>query len=130
VLRSGHVVGWALALLGAEYAVHFSAEGKVLDEITPAYAGGFLLVGELAFWSIESRVAAWSEPGLVGRRLMYVIASGAAATCVAAIALVLAAASGGGGLALEAGGVAAAIGALVLLAVLVRRSVPEVDSRA
>jgi hypothetical protein len=43
--------------------------------------------------------------------------------------LVVAAASGGGGAALEAIGVAAAIGALVLVAVLARRGSTEVDSR-
>ena len=54
------------------------------------------------------------------------VSAGAAA--VAGLVLVVAAASGGGGAALEAIGVAATIGALGLVAVLVRRSATEVDS--
>lgn len=127
--RSGTVLGWALAALGGEYAVLFAAEGSVLDELTPVYAGAFVLVAELAFWSIERRVPAWSEPGLVERRLAYLGGSSAGAAAVAGLVLVIAAASGGGGAALEAIGVAAAIGALVLVAVLARRGSTEVDSR-
>jgi hypothetical protein len=130
LVRSGHVLGWGLAALGAEYAVHFAAEGRVFDAVTPVYAAGLILVAELAFWSIESRVAAWSEPGLVERRLAYVAATAVGAAVVAALALVVAAASRGGGLVLEAAGVASAIAVVMLLAVLVRRSVPEVDSQA
>ena len=80
------------------------------------YAGAFILVAELAFWSIERRVPAWSEPGLVERRLAYIVGACAAAAAIAALVLVAAAASGGGGVALEAIGVAAAIGALILVA--------------
>ncbi len=130
--RSGAILGWALVALGAEYTVLFTAQGPALDEVTPLYAGAFLLVAELAFWSIERRVPAWSAPGLVERRLTRLAAVTLGAMALAAAVLVLAAASGGGGggVALEAIGVAAAIGALVLLAVLVRRSATEVDSGA
>lgn len=126
--RSGPVLGWALAALGGEYAVLFAAQGRALDELTPLYAGAFLLVAELAFWSIERRVSAWSEPGLAERRLARVAGACAGAAAVAGLVLVVAAASGGGGIALEAIGVAATIGALALVAVLIRRSATEVDS--
>jgi hypothetical protein len=126
--RSGPVVGWGLAALGGEYAVLFEAQSRALDELTPLYAGAFLLVAELAFWSIEPRVPAWSEPGLVDRRLAYVAGVSAGAAAVAGLVLVVAAASGGGGAVLEAIGVAASIGALGLVAMLVRRSATEVDS--
>lgn len=127
--RSGPVLGWGLAALGGEYAVLFAAQGRALDELTPVYAGAFVLVAELAFWSIERRVPAWSEPGLVERRLAHLAGASAGAAALAGLVLVVAAASGGGGVALEAIGVAAAIGALALVAVLVRRSATEVDSR-
>jgi hypothetical protein len=127
--RSGPVLGWGLAALGGEYAVLFAAQAGALDELTPLYAGAFFLVAELAFWSIEPRVPAWSEPGLVDRRLAYVAGVSAGAAAVAGLVLVVAAASGGGGAALEAIGVAATIGALGLVAMLVRRSATEVDSR-
>ncbi len=128
--RSGAILGWALVALGAEYTVLFAAQGPALDELAPLYAGAFLLVAELAFWSIERRVPAWSAPGLVERRLARLAVVSLGAIVLAAAVLVLAAASGGGGVALEAIGVAAAIGALVLLALLVRRSATEVDSSA
>ena len=126
--RSGPVLGWGLAALGGEYAVLFAAQSHALDELTPLYAGAIFLVAELAFWSIEPRVPAWSEPGLVERRLAYLAATSAGAAAVAGLVVVVAAASGGGGAALEAIGVAATVGALGLVAMLVRRSATEVDS--
>ncbi len=126
--RSGPVLGWGLAALGGEYAVLFAAQSHALDELTPLYAGAFFLVAELAFWSIEPRVPAWSEPGLAERRLAYLAGVSAGAAAVAGLVLVVAAASGGGGAALEAIGVVATIGALGLVALLVRRSATEVDS--
>jgi hypothetical protein len=127
--RSGPLLGWGLAALGGEYGVLFTAEGRALDELTPLYAGALVLVAELAFWSIERRVSAWSEPTLVERRLARLATTTIGAAGVAAVVIVAAAASsGGGGIALEAIGVAAAIGALALVAVLVQRSAAEVDS--
>lgn len=120
--RSGAVLGWGLAILGGEYAVLFAAQGRALDELTPVYAGAFLLVAELAFWSIERRVPAWSDPCLFERRLAHLAGVSAGAAVVAGLVLVVAAASGGGGVALEAIGVAAAIGTVALVAVLVRRT--------
>lgn len=128
-IRSGPVLGWGLAALGSEYAVLFAAQGQALDDLTPLYAGAFVLVAELAFWSIERRVPAWSERGLVERRFAHMVGVSMGAAVVAALVIVVAAASGGGGAALEAIGVAAAIGALALVAVLVRRGGTEVDSR-
>jgi hypothetical protein len=129
VARAGPALGWGLAALGGEYAVLFAAQGAALDRLTPLYAGAFVLVAELGFWSIERRVPAWSEPGLNERRLAYLAGTSAGAAAVAGLVLVAASASGGGGVSLEAVGVAATIGALALVAVLVRASGAEVDSR-
>ena len=90
----GAVLGWGLAALGGEYAVLFAAQSHALDELTPLYAGAFFLVAELAFWSIEPRVPAWSEPGLVERRLAYLAGVSAGAAAVAGLVLVVAAAVG------------------------------------
>jgi hypothetical protein len=130
VARSGPGLGWGLAALGGVYAVWFAEQGSALDELTPAYAAAFILVAELGFWSIEPRVEAWSDPELPLRRLAYLVVTCGGAAAVAALVLVLAAAGGGGGAVLEAVGVAAVIGALALLGVLVRRSATEVDSGA
>jgi hypothetical protein len=110
-----------LALLG-EYAVLFSSEGATLDRYTPAYAVGFLFVAEVAFWSIERRVPAWSDDWLLEWRLGRLAGVCVAAALVAGFVMVnAAAATGGGGIALESAGVVAAIGSIVLLALLMRR---------
>jgi hypothetical protein len=121
-------VGWAgalgcgLAVLGGEYAVLFAAEGATLDRLTPVYAVGFLFVAEVAFWSIERRVPAWTEAPVLEWRLAGLAATCAGAAGIAALATVSAAvATGGGGVVLESFGVGAAIGSVVILAVLMRR---------
>ena len=115
-------LGLGLAALGSEYAVLFAAEGSTLDGLTPVYAAGLLLVAELAFWSIERRVAAWSEPTALEWRLARLGVACLGAASVAALAtLSSAAATGGGGVVLESFGVGAAIGSVVILALLMRR---------
>ena len=129
VARSPGGIGFALVGLGSAYAVLFAAEGSHLDRVTPVYAAGLLFVAELAFWSIEARVAAWSDPELVVWRLARLAMVCAGAAVLAAVVVAeAAAANGGGGLLLEALGVAAAIGAVALVMALVRRS--TVDSGA
>jgi hypothetical protein len=122
VARSGGAIGWGLAALGGEYAVWFDAQGSALDEYAPLYAATFVLVAELAFWSVERRVEAAAEPDLVLWRLGYLSAVCAGAAGIGGLVLVESAAGGGGGPGLEAVGVASVIGALALVGVLVRRS--------
>ena len=122
VARSPGALGIGLALLGADYAVLFVAEGGALDQFTPVYADGFILVAELGFWSIESRIPAWSEPAVAEWRLARIAGACIGAAVLAALALVAAAAATGtGGLALESLGVVAVLGSLVLITVLVGR---------
>jgi len=128
--RSALSVGWALVALGGEYAVLFASRGRQLDEVTPLFAAGFVLVAELAFWSLERRVAAWTEHWLLVRRLGYLAGTCLLAAFVSGLVLVVAAAWQGGGSPLEALGVVSAIGAFALVAGFVYRSVTEVDSRA
>lgn len=118
-IGSSASLGWGLAALLAEYAVLFTAEGRSLDELTPVYAAGLLLVGELAFWAIEPRASTWVDPGLLERRLGFLASACAGAALVAALVLVVAAV-GGGGVVLDAAGAAAAVGILALTALLVR----------
>ena len=119
-------IGLALVSLGGTYTVLFEAEGSRLDRLAPAYATGLLLIAELAFWSIESRVPAWSDPELVIWRLARLALACAGAAVLGAVVIADAsAASGGGGLFLETLGVAAAIGAVVLVVVLLRRTAFE-----
>ena len=127
VARSSAGIGFALVSLGATYGVLFTAEGSRLDRLAPVYAAGLLLVAELAFWSVESRVPAWSDPELVIWRLARLALACAGAAVLGAIVIADASAgTGGGGLVLETLGVAAVIGAIVLVTALVRRA--AVDS--
>jgi hypothetical protein len=120
-------IGFALVSLGGTYAVLFAAEGSRLDRLTPGYAAGLFLVAELSFWSIESRVPAWTDPELAIWRLARLgVACAAAAVLGAVVIADASAANGGGGLLLETLGVVAAIGAVALVAALVRRA--AVDS--
>lgn len=122
--RWSGAVGLGLAALGGEYAVLFAAESAHLDRTAPVYAIGFLLVAELAFWSIEPRVPAWADPVVFELRLARLAVTCALAGIVAGLVVVDSTAiSGGGGFGLEALGVGAAVGSLLLLAGLVRRSV-------
>ncbi|HEU5065629.1 MAG TPA: hypothetical protein VFT86_07035 [Gaiellaceae bacterium] len=122
LVRWPGALGLGLAALGSEYAVLFAAEGSTLDRLTPVYAAGLLLVAELAFWSIERRVPAWSEPTALEWRLARLGAACVGAAGVASLATVsAAAATGGGGVVLEGFGVGAAIGSVVILALLMRR---------
>ena len=120
--RSPSLLGLGLAVLGADYAVLFVAEGSALDRFTPAYAAGFMLVAEVGFWSIEPKIPAWSEAAVAELRLARIAGACIGAAALAALALVAAsAASGTGGLALESLGVVAATGSVVLITVLVSR---------
>jgi hypothetical protein len=123
IARSAGGIGFSLTALGGSYAVLFAAEGSHLDRVTPVYAAGLILVAELAFWSIDARVAAWSDPELIVWRLARLaLACAGAATLASIVVADAAAATGGGGVLLEALGVAAAVGAVALVTALVRRS--------
>jgi hypothetical protein len=124
--QSPSAIGFALVALGGAYAVLFAAEGSHLDRVAPVYAAGLLLVAELSFWSIERRIAAWADPEVVVWRLARLALACAGAGLLAAIVVADAsAARGGGGVVLEAIGVAAVLGAIVLVVLLLRHHAPE-----
>jgi hypothetical protein len=121
-LLLGLAVRWSaalavsVALLGAQQAVRLALGPDALDAWAPLVAGGLLLVAELAWWSIEPRVPAWSEPWLAWRRLATVLLTCAGASLVSALVVVAAGAEIGGGFAIELLGVIAATAALALVA--------------
>jgi hypothetical protein len=114
-------VATGLTLLGAQYAVLFSAGPEAVDEWTPFYAAGFLLSAELSFWSTEPRVPAWSDLEVVLRRVGTVLAACLGAAGIAAVVIIAAGASLGDSLVAEAVGLGSAVTALAFLAGLVRR---------
>ena len=117
--RSEGLLPWALALGGAQYAVFLVLERGAVDAYAPLYAAGLLLSAELGYWSVERHVEG-DRPGLGRRRLSLVVASCLAAGGLGGVILTASELSVSGGLGLEILGVAAAVGALALLARLAR----------
>jgi hypothetical protein len=117
---SGALVPWALAALGGEYVAWLALRGGGVDTRAPLYAGGLLLVVELAYWALERRSRARPDVELEVRRALRLLAGTALAMVAGAAVLAASAVSFDGGVALEALGVAAAIAVLVLVAALAR----------
>jgi hypothetical protein len=112
-----------VAILGAQQAVRLALGSEELDTWAPASAGFLLLVAELAWWSIEPRVPAWSEQWLAPLRLVSVLAVCATGAVLAGIVLLVASSKVGGGVVLELVGVLAAISALAVVAWVARTHV-------
>jgi hypothetical protein len=114
-----------IVLLGAEQAVRLANGPDSVDPWTPVYAAGLLLAAELAWWSIEPRVASWSEDWLALRRLAAIVGVCAAGALIAAVIVLAAGAPLTGGAGLELTGVLAAVAAVAVVAALARRPVRE-----
>jgi hypothetical protein len=115
-------IPWALVGLGAEYAVALRLDDAGLDPRAPLLAALLLVCGELAYWCLELRAPAADEPGLLPRRAALLAATGAAAFALGALLLAIAHAHAAGGIALQAAGVAGAVGAVGVCLWLIRRT--------
>jgi hypothetical protein len=113
----------ASARLGAEQAVRLATGPSHADPWTPLYAAGFLLAAELAWWSIEPRVPAFSELPVLVNRLAVVTLSCAGGAVLAALVVLAAGAPLRGGVGLEVVGVIAAAAALTVVATVARTRV-------
>jgi hypothetical protein len=118
--RWGAALAFGVALVGAEQAVWLARGPDALDPWTPLYAGAFLLVAELAWWSLEERVPAWAERGAAPGRLLTVLFACVGGSIVAALVVLAAGAPIHGGFALELAGVLAATAALAVVAAVAR----------
>ena len=112
------VVAWAVALLGAAYATALLLRGGTIDGLAPVVAVGLLLTAELAYWSLEPHLP--SDRGIARRRAQRLALLALVGGGVSALVLAASEAAGRGGLGLEALGVAAAAGALAVVAWLSR----------
>jgi hypothetical protein len=119
-VRWSAAVAFAVGLLGAEQAVRLADGPAALDSWTPLYAAAFLLLAELAWWSLEPRVAAWTERDAALRRLATVLLMCATGSFVSALVVIAAGAPIHGGFGLELAGVLAATAALAVVAVVAR----------
>jgi hypothetical protein len=113
-------VPWAIAGLGAGYAATLG--GEDLDSRVPLYAASLLVTAELAYWSLRLRQAAPDETGMALRRLLGVLAAAAMGLIAGTLLVAIAHVPLRGGLAVEAVGIAAAIGALMMLLLAARRA--------
>jgi hypothetical protein len=112
------VVG--LVCLGADQAVRLATGPSRVDPWTPVYAAAFLLTAELAWWSIEPRVPAWSDWEVLVRRLAAIASWCVGGALLAALVVLAAGAPLTGGVGLELVGVAAAVTAIAVVAVVAR----------
>jgi hypothetical protein len=117
------VVG--IACLGAQQAVRFATGPSRVDPWTPVYAAGFLLAAELAWWSIEPRVAAWSDWEVTFRRVLAIAGCCVGGALLAALVVLAAGAPLSGGFGLELVGVAAAVTAIAVVAAVARLPAQE-----
>jgi hypothetical protein len=117
------VVAWALALLGAGYAVALALgpERATVDAAVPLVAAALLVVAELAYWSLELRAPGSWEGPLLTRRLAALGALALVSLALGSIVVVATAVELRGGLGLDLVGVAAAVATLAVLAGLARR---------
>jgi len=116
LLRFPAFVPWSLVPLVGEYAAFILLEGR--DPFAPLVAAAVVLVAELGYWGVEPQ--ALPARRVAVRRAATLVLVAAAAAGVAAFVLGASELALGGGLGLEALGVAAAVGALALLAALAR----------
>jgi hypothetical protein len=113
-------VPWAVVGLGAEYAV--SLRGEELDGRVPLFAVGLLVVAELAYWALQLRRGPRDEPGMAQGRIVALLIAGTTGLIAGSLLVVVGSVPLRGGLAVEALGLTAAVGALMILLSLARRA--------
>ncbi len=115
------VVPWVLLALGAAAAASFADGGD--PGRSPLFAAGLLAVGELSYWSLETRLSRPVSGGVAARRAALLSGLVAGSIAIGAILVSVARIDAGGGLALEGAGVAAAVALAAAVLALSRRAV-------
>lgn len=114
VLRKGQFFLWGLVLLGGNYVLWLALGTHALDQRIPIVGAGLLLVGELAFDSLEPEVGT-PEPPVVLARAVALTLLLLAATAAGAVVLAVSAIPLAGGVAITGLGALAAVLALALI---------------
>ena len=125
VLRLSPGVPLGLACLAGSYAAALASRGVDVDLSATLYAALFFLTAELAYWSLELSPGIQPASGVGARRLLFLALGALGALALAGLVLGAALAPLPRGLPAEGLGVAGALAALGLIAVLVRRSAPR-----
>jgi hypothetical protein len=108
------VFPWPLVILAALYA--WTLGGGEIDQWAPFYAGAFLAVAELAYWSVELRGRAHDKERLNERRAGLIVVLALIGVVAGGFVLAATSLDIGSGIGLDLVGVAAAVGALVVVA--------------
>jgi hypothetical protein len=101
------LLGWGVAGFGAEYAVFLRLRGGSVDSRAPAVAAVLLLVAELSYLSVSGGLEGADRAFKV--RMVGAVAAAVAGVALLADVLLVASGSANGSLAVEAGGVLAAV---------------------
>lgn len=109
---------WPLVILAALYA--WTLGGGEVDQWSPVYAGAFLTIAELAYWSVELRGRAQDSERLTERRAALVVVLGLLGVACGGLVLAATSLDIGRGVGVDLLGAAAAVAALVLVARLAR----------
>ena len=117
--RHSVAVPWALLALGTATALSFSEEADPAR--APVFAAGLLAVGELAYWSLETRESRPAVPGIAARRIALLSGLVAASILLGTVLVSVGRVDTGGGLVLETAGVAAAVALAAAVLALSRR---------
>jgi hypothetical protein len=115
----------ALLLLGGMYGAQLAVDDAPLDPATPLVAVVLFVTAELAYWSLEERAGARTEPGELLRRVAVVAGFALGALLVAAMLLALVDEVRTGGLAVDLLGAAAAAATLIAIALFARQQSRE-----
>lgn len=118
-------VPWAVVVLGAAYTGSLFLPEQGVDRHAPLFAAGFVLLAELAYWTLELRAPISPEPGMLEQRAALVVAVGLGALVLATVAVAATLVPLGGGVLADMLGVLAAIGAVGVVAWLADRGRPQ-----
>jgi hypothetical protein len=118
-------VPWAVLVFGAAYAGSLFLPEEGVDRHVPLFAVGFVLLAEFGYWTLELRAPISPEPGMLEQRAALVVAIGLGALVIATIAVIATLVPLGGGVLADLLGVAAAIGAVGVVAWLAERGRPQ-----
>jgi hypothetical protein len=119
-LRLGSLLGPALVVLVAEFAIVAVRGGDRIDATAPLVGAGLLLYAELASWAREASPRVLDERPVLTTRAAVIAATSLAAVVVGALVLLAAALPAGGSLARLAVGVVATTAILALVAMVAR----------
>jgi hypothetical protein len=119
-LPSPSLFPWPLVALAGVYTCTLGS-GEI-DQWAPMYAGAFVAVAELSYWSVELRGRAQDSERLTERRAALIVVLSLLGVTAGGLVLAATSIDVGSGILLDLVGAAAAVGALFVVARLARQT--------